>query len=231
MIQPQPIRTITPPPPSYVPAASPPVSRNTSTITMTTEEFDAHLASTLENNSSIPTELPTKKALGEYKKLGLMAPQPPYARGHPAIPLLDAYSEHGCPVECGPAWTKQQIIDTINRGPHRSALERKAIIQLREETKDKIKHGYARVVKWKEIKGNIPTELKISPVAMIPHKSKPYRCILDLSFKLRKKGLQYKSVNESTTQKSPPQAMVQLGITLHRIINHMAKHYNPTKPF
>ena len=70
----------------------------------------------------------------------------------------------------------------INRGAHRSALGKQSVRQLRQETNDKIVHKYARVLKWGDIKDNIPTKLKTSPVAMIPHKSKAYRCILDLSF-------------------------------------------------
>ena len=106
-----------------------------------------------------------------------------------------------------------------------------AVIQLREETKDKVHHGYARVVKWKDIKDDIPPQLKISPVAMIPHKSKKFRCILDLSFALYHKGQRLSSVNESTTKLAKPEAMVQLGLSLKRIISVMAKTWSPDKPF
>ena len=36
----------------------------------------------------------------------------------------------------------------LKRGPHRSGLVKKATIQLCAETQEKIKHGYARVVRW-----------------------------------------------------------------------------------
>ena len=59
---------------------------------------------------------------------------------------------------------------------------------MRAETKDKVTQGYARVLPWSSIKHNIPRQLKLSPVVMIPHKSKSYGCILDLSFNMRKQG-------------------------------------------
>ena len=50
----------------------------------------------------VPTQDPTP-----YQ--GLMWPTGP-ALNHPAAPLLDYYSKHGCPVDCGPDWTVDQIL-------------------------------------------------------------------------------------------------------------------------
>ena len=160
-----------------------------------------------------------------------MRPQPPYCNHHPAIPLLNEYAAGGCPVDCGPDWDREQIELLLKRGPHHSATSHKAITQLRAETDDKCRHGYARVVKWGALKAQWPKRLKISPVAMIPHKSKPFRCILDLSFTLQHKGRRYSSVNAETTPLSLPQAMVQLGNSIHRLIHMMARHYSPHTPF
>ena len=67
-------------------------------------------------------------------------------------------------------------------------------------------------------------ELKISPIAMIPHKSRKYRAILDLSFRLRlKNGGFVPSVNESTTLEAPAGAIDQLGHSLSRLIHAMAE--------
>ena len=114
--------------------------------------------------------------------LGLMCPQPPYATAHDTIPLLKGYAHKGCPVQCGTDWSLEHIELMLTHGPHRLALAKKAVIKIRQETKNKVAHNYARVVKWGGIKENQPNKLKISPVAMIPHKSKLYRCILDLYF-------------------------------------------------
>ena len=132
--------------------------------------------------------------------------------------------EHGCPVNCGKDWSMEQIIIFLEQGPHCSATCKKATRQLRQETEDKIKHKYARVVCWGDIKNNIPKNLKLSPVATIPRKSKPFRCILDLSFTLCHKGIRYSSVNEQTRKLVHPESMAQLGQVVKRIFHTMAMH-------
>jgi hypothetical protein len=179
----------------------------------------------IKNDDNFPSEIPVQNTIG---KLGLMWPTK-YALTHDATPLLNTYSKDGCPVNCGPDWDIEQIKLLLKRGPHKSSTSKEAIRQLRKETEGKISNGYARVVRWGDIKNNIPKNLKISPVAMIPHKSRKFRCILDLSFKLQHKGKIYSSVNEETTKLAKPEAMVQLGLSLKRIIHCMAK--NSTKPF
>jgi hypothetical protein len=67
----------------------------------------------------------------------------------------------------------------VDRGPHRSALTDDAIAHFRNEVDDKVKSGQAKLVAWDSIKDNPPTELKISPIAAIPHKSIQFRSILD----------------------------------------------------
>ena len=67
-------------------------------------------------------------------------------------------------------------------------------------------------------------ELKISPIAAIPHKSKQFRSILDLSFNLRlKQGGIVPSVNATTIKTAPKGAIDQLGHSLTRIIHAFAE--------
>ena len=195
---------------------------------MTPDEYDRHIKEKLQTSSVLPTDLPVKQTIG---KLGLMWPQTPYSVGHAAVPLLHSYAREGCPVDCGEPWSRSQIEELLKRGPHRSALVKKAVIQLRGETNDKVQQGYARVVRWKELRDNLPKNLKISPIAMIPHKSKPFRAILDLSFQLSVKGIRFPSVNSATKKRAPAEAMVQLGQTLPRLIHLLAANYEPTAPF
>ena len=157
-----------------------------------------------------------------------------HALHHEAAEMLLDWAENGCPVDTGPDWTQDQIEEALKRGPHQSAFLPGAIEFLEDETRDKVKHGYAKVVKFGEIKNNLPKNFKLSPVSMVPHKSKLFRTILDLSFKLRKKVKKsevYESVNSATTKKSPQQAMGQLDGVIKRIVATMADHYDPTKPF
>ena len=191
-----------------------------------TENTDT-LAEKIRNSDCIPKELPIRETVGKYK---LMNPNGPYAE-HPAIPLLRTYADDGCPADCGPRWSKDQIIRALRRGPHISAKAPDAIRYLRKQTMEKVDHGFVRIVKWGDIKNEIPKNLKISPIAMIPHKSRDYRAILDLSFKLRHKDMIYKSVNESTVPTSPPQGMVQLGKSLKRLIAILAANHDRSNPF
>ena len=60
--------------------------------------------------------------------------------------------------------------------------------------------------------------LKISPIAMVPHKSRKYRAILDLSFSLKVCGMEIPSVNENTSFTALQHIMHQLGKVLPRLI-------------
>ncbi len=85
---------------------------------------------------------------------------------------------------------------------------------------------------WDSIKDNPPKELKISPIAAIPHKSKDFRSILDLSFRLRlKNGGVQTSVNDTTEKTAPAGAIDQIGECLSRIIHAFAEADDKAKIF
>jgi hypothetical protein len=74
--------------------------------------------------------------------------------------------------------------------------------------------------------------LKVSPIAAIPHKSKDFQSILDLSFQLRlKNGSFLNSVNEITIKSAPKGALNQLGHALSRIIHTFAEVDDDAKIF
>ena len=112
----------------------------------------------------------------------------------------------------------------IQRGPHVSAMEPEAMQQLHTEVQEKVQKGQVRVVTWDSIKGKPPRELKISPIAMIPHKSRKYRAILDLSFECRLANMEtIKSVNATSTKTAPKRAIDQMGHSLMRIVYAFAE--------
>ena len=114
-----------------------------------------------------------------------MAPQG-LAPTHEAAELLNDWENFGCPTKTGREGTIEEIHAAINRGPHKSAIEPDAIANFVEkEVDDKVVKGQVRAVLWDDIKDNHPGQLKVSSVAAIPHKSRAYRSILDLSFVLR----------------------------------------------
>jgi hypothetical protein len=65
---------------------------------------------------------------------------------------------------------QEQMQAAVDRGPHWSALTNDTIANFRAEVDEKVKIGQAKLVTWDSINDNLPAELKISPIAAIPHK-------------------------------------------------------------
>jgi hypothetical protein len=68
-------------------------------------------------------------------------------------------------------------------------MEESAMKQFFEEALDKEKRGLVKILDWEELK-NLPDHLfpgalKVSPISAVPHKSRKWRAILDLSFSLK----------------------------------------------
>ena len=197
-------------------------------VAMTSEEQDAAIRTAFYNEDTMPREKELKTAIGKIRSLVLPRME---ALEHAAAALIQAYAKDGCPTDCGPNWTREHIEAAIKKGPHSSATEFEALKALHEETKEKVKNGYAKVIRYGDIINNLPEKLKISPVAMIPHKSRAFRTILDLSFRLRHLGKLMESVNSATVKQAPAESMVQLGNCVQRLIALLADNYDPTKPF
>ena len=79
----------------------------------------------------------------------------------------------------------------------------------------------------------MPKILKMSPVAMIPHKNCDFRIILDLSFHLKLNGTKMSSVNEGTSPTSSQHSMDELGRMIERMITLKANSptYRPDFKF
>ena len=108
------------------------------------------------------------------------------------------------------------------RGPYGSALVPDAINQIQGEAREKAAQGFAKIYKWEDLKRDLPAKLKLSPLAMIPHKSRKYRAILDLLFSLKLAGYDLPSVNEATKTCAPEDAIDQIGSVLPRLIEALA---------
>ncbi len=120
----------------------------------------------------------------------------------------------------------------IERGPHESALTPEAIAHFGVEVAEKVKTGQATVVDWEDIRHNPSEQLKISPIAAIPHKSKAYRSILDLSFRLRlHDGRELLAVKDTSTKTAPQGSINQIGHSLKRIIHAFAEASDDEKIF
>jgi hypothetical protein len=134
---------------------------------------------------------------------------------HPVAELLKKWATYGCPTRTGQPWMQELMQAAVDRGPHHSALSDDAIAHFRAEVNEKVKSGQAKLVMWDPIKENPPVELKISPITTIPHKSKLFCSILDLSFHLQlKQGGIVPSVNATTIKTAPKGAIEQFGHSL-----------------
>lgn len=143
---------------------------------------------------------------------------------HPAANTLLQYATGGCPTNTGQNRTKEQIQEAIDRGPHASAKDPVAMAQQLADATNKEKKGQCRIVLWGAIKDDPSPHLKISPIAVILHKSRLFQAILDLLFKLRlKDGGLLNSVNDATTLSGPSGAIDQLGHLLQRVIHAFAE--------
>jgi hypothetical protein len=151
-----------------------------------------------------------------------------HALHYPAVELLNQWATFGCPTNTGNPWSKEEMWTAVARGPHQSALAAAALEHFAAEATEKVRTNQARIVAWDDIKDDPPLQLKISPIAAIPHKSKAYRSIFDLSFCLRlENGGVRAAVNNTTTKTVPKGAMDQVGECLSRII-HVFAEADPT---
>ena len=120
----------------------------------------------------------------------------------------------------------------MTRGPHESTLSEKTIKHFWAEAEQKVAQGQTRIIEWDVIKHGPPQGIKISPVTVIPHKSKAFQSILDLSFSLKlKDGGCVPSINKNTEKMAPGAACSQLGYSLQRVIHVFAQADDNTKIF
>ena len=168
------------------------------------------------------------KYIHQVPKRGLMCPGK-IAQSHPAGPMLKQYAMDGCPVALEENWSLEQLDEAVKYGAHPSARAPTAAAAVRAEALEKVEQGFAKLVPWstlrEQIQAGLQAHTKISPLAAIPHKSRLFRMILDLSQKGQgRRGQSYRdSVNTLTDPNAAPlKAMTQLGAALPRIIYHVA---------
>jgi hypothetical protein len=151
---------------------------------------------------------------------------------HPTAELLKDWATFGCPTKTGKPWSKSKICKAIEWGPHCSALSPDAIAHFAAEADKKVQTNQARLVLWDTIKDNPPKELKILPIAAIPHKLKAFCSILDLSFYLRLANSGVRSAVNNTTKKTAPAGAInQIGKCLACIIHAFAEADKGAKIF
>ena len=145
-----------------------------------------------------------------------------------ADPLSHGYPPStfaGRGTNCGP------FISAIDKAAHPSAQSLEAATACRNKALERVKDKCAWLVKWDNIKHNPPINLKISPIAAIPHKSRAFQMILDLSYNIEVNSAKLSSVNETSNKALAPQhAMYKLGNVIPRIVWALATA-DPSMPF
>lgn len=109
---------------------------------------------------------------------------------HPAAPMLEAFARKGCPVNGGTPWSTDQIQAYLAFGNHPSASSPAASTAIQKEVLERVKDGLCHLVPYLSIAGHLPRNLKLSPLAAIPHKTRQFRLIQDLSYKVQPKPCQ-----------------------------------------
>ncbi len=120
----------------------------------------------------------------------------------------------------------------MTRGPHESALLEKAIKHFWVEAEQKVAQGQTRIIDWDAIKQGPLQGMKVSPVTAIPHKSKTFQSILDLSYSLKLKDSRcVPAINKNTEKMASGAACSQLGYSLQRVIHMFAQADDYAKIF
>ena len=98
---------------------------------------------------------------------------------HPANRLINHYKKHGAPVRLStPDWTMDQLMESVERGPHKSCDAHVDFLQ--EEFIDMIKKGQWVVLPFSVAK-TLPG-LRLSPAGVVEQRDRRPRWIGDYSF-------------------------------------------------
>ena len=158
------------------------------------------------------------------KPRSLMQPQP-LADIHPFTPVMQEWRD-GLAVDCGPDWSWEVIEAAIARGPHPTARTPDAIALFKEDIEYQVNAGFSKVMLWEDVRRLRPSNLKISPVALIPQVGRRGRIILDLSFPVYQDvhgvvTVTQKSVNDTTVLTAPSVPVKEIGKVLPRLLQYM----------
>ena len=158
------------------------------------------------------------------KPRSLMQPQP-LADIHPFTPIMKEW-RNGIAVDCGPDWSWDVIEAAIARGPHPTARTPEAIALFKDDIEYQVNAGFSTVMLWDDVRRLRPSNLKISPVALIPQVGRRGRIILDLSFPVYQDvhgvvTVTQESVNNTTVLTAPAVPVKEIGKVLPRLLQYM----------
>jgi hypothetical protein len=171
---------------------------------------------------------PRELTIGKSKARSLMQPQPLAKRLLPAATYetLVQYSMIGVPTNCGPDWPEEAVQAARAMGPHVSAMTPENVKLIWEDVQYQADARFVNIVPESDLfAGHVPTNLKISRLAVVPQRNRRGRLILNLSAEVelppnrisgsrRKTKRTQPSVNESTQPAADQEAVKRLGTAM-----------------
>ena len=137
-------------------------------------------------------------------------------------------ADEGCPANCGPPWALDVIEEARKAGPHKSASTPEAAELIWDDIQYQVDAGFVKIVTHDELfGGTVPTELKISRVAVVPQDNRRDRIILNLSAEVdmpgsrRTKKRRHPSVNETTAPAEDQEPVQKLGCAVPELLRFM----------
>jgi hypothetical protein len=94
---------------------------------------------------------------------------------------LHEWASHGVPADCGNDWSQEAIMMAIQAGPSPTALMPEAKALVEEDLQYKVKAGFTEIIPAERLLQEMPNNLKISWLVVIPQKNCHNRLILNLS--------------------------------------------------
>ena len=145
---------------------------------------------------------------------------------------LSEWGTNGCPVSCGPPWSRETIEAALEAGPHASATTPQAIDLIEADTDYQVNAGFCDIVLESDLLAALPENLKASKAATIHQQHRRDRIILNLSAPVRALTRRSKydkqsapilqpSVNETTTEADDQTAVKDLGNVFRAILFFM----------
>ena len=119
--------------------------------------------------------------------MNLMLPTGPTLRLED-FPTLSLCSSEGCEVDCGSPWSEEGLAASVEHGPHKGDMSEEIYSWSMTMWKYQVKAGFAEIHLWDNLKSDPPSNLKNSPVTVIPKPDQRGCIILDLLFPVYRKA-------------------------------------------
>ena len=123
----------------------------------------------------------------------------------------------------------------MEKWAHRSATTKESIDIIKEEVAYEVKAGYAEVISGDKLFQTRPSNLKVSPLTVVPQRNRRGRIILDLAFAAgkgktgrgRKQSREDEVIlqeyaNDSKVRRAPQAPVKELCYVLPRLLNFMS---------